>query len=164
MAVSKALQAKQWWLEMGEGVTCLDHPRWLDRTRQSGEKKFRDKEVELHPSSQRSVPSVEKSMKFTRHARQRMDQRSLSVEEVVYVLLYGKRWHRTGAVMVHLRQKDIPLEDRNCEQWQKLVGTTVLLSLDNRSQIITTYRNRRTGLADIKHKPKIDLVRRSGSS
>ena len=163
MAVSKALQAKQWWSEMGEGVMCMDHPRWLDRTRHYNEKQFRDKEVEVHPLSGPAGPSVEKSMKFTRHARQRMDQRSLSVEEAVYVLLYGKRWHRAGAVMVHLRQKDIPLEDRSCEQWQKLVGTTVLLSLDNRSRIITTYRNRRTGLSDIKHTPKIDLVRQSGS-
>lgn len=152
MAISKALQAKQWWAEIDEGVVYSDQTHWLDRTRQHDEKKFRDKDEDPMPPSNRSISAIEKLVTFTRHARLRMSQRSLTQEEVGYALLYGQRWHKAGAIMVHLRQKDIPWADRSCDHRQKLIGTTVLLSIDDQGQIITTYRNRRTGLYLIKHK------------
>jgi len=79
-----------------------------------------------------------------------MAQRNLSEEEISYVLLHGQAWHKAGAVITHLRRKDIPQADRGR---QELIGATVVIEPDNRQTVLTVYRNRRAGLGKIKRKP-----------
>lgn len=82
---------------------------------------------------------------MTEHSEERASQRSLSLEEVEYVLQFGKRYYRDGAMVYYLRRRDLPPSDRRCDTWTGLIGTAVVLTLDRRI-VITVWRNRRSGL------------------
>ena len=81
-----------------------------------------------------------------------MAQRNLSDEEVAVVLLYGQIWHKAGAVISYLRQKDLPQAAQSDQRWQQLIGAIVVTTTDERI-VLTAYRNRRSGLRKIKRKP-----------
>ena len=89
----------------------------------------------------------------TDHAEQRMAQRNLSLNDVLFVLKHGKCYHRAGAMFFYLRGKDIPKRKQKDKKISKLEGATVILSR-NAPAILTVYRNRDNGLRQIKRKAK----------
>lgn len=76
-----------------------------------------------------------------------MAQRNISMSEVGFVIGYGKQSNDKGAVLFHLRKKDIPQELRPDPAISRLEGISVVASKDTGS-IITVYRD-----------PKINRVR-----
>lgn len=82
------------------------------------------------------------------HAEKRMAQRNVSFEDVVFVLEFGRKLHKAGAVFYFLRKCDIPQGE---QQFSRLEGTTVVLSRET-ATIITVYRNRQKGLRRVKRK------------
>lgn len=97
-------------------------------------------------------------LRFNKHSSRRTAQRNLSPEAVGYVLAYGQRFHRAGALICYLRGRDVPEWDRANDRWARLAGTAVILTRDGRT-VITAWRNRRSGLRRIKHKPAYDAAR-----
>jgi hypothetical protein len=89
-------------------------------------------------------------LSFTDHARRRAAQRSLSVVDIDYVLTYGQYFRRAGAEFYYLRRRDI-LEWELASELSRLAGTAIILSKDGQT-LITTWRNRRTGLKNIRRK------------
>ena len=87
----------------------------------------------------------------SQHAWLRMSQRNLSLTDVDFVLRHGQLHHRAGAVIVFLRDKDIPKNKRCHDHYIRLRGAVVVLSRDE-PQIITVYRNREKGLKHINRK------------
>lgn len=92
---------------------------------------------------------------FSHHARVRAAQRNLSVKEIGYVITYGQKFNKAGALIYYLRKRDIPAWDRSDPQWMRLAGTAVILTKDGR-RVITVWRNNRRGLKKIKNKPDFD--------
>ena len=90
------------------------------------------------------------------HSATRAAQRNLMLDEIKYVTIFGKRFHRAGAIIYYLRECDIPPFDRSDPRWARLIGTAVVLSKDG-STVITVWRNRRNGLKRIKRKPEHSL-------
>lgn len=90
---------------------------------------------------------------FSSHAVLRAAQRNLTVGEIGYVINYGKRFRKAGALIYYLRKRDIPDWDRSEAEWMRLAGTAVIMAKDGR-RVITVWRNRRKGLKRIKRKPK----------
>jgi hypothetical protein len=86
------------------------------------------------------------------HSRQRAAQRGLTEEELEYVLLFGTRIRKNGALTVFLRAKDLPEGDRRRPFCSRLVGTAVVLDPSGRA-VLTVWRNRRSGLKHIRTKP-----------
>lgn len=95
---------------------------------------------------------------YSNHALQRMAQRNLSHEQTSFILRFGRYYHRAGAVLVHLRRKDIPSDLRANDIFARLEGTTVVLSRENWS-VVTVWRNRGKGLQHIRGKPRFDCSR-----
>lgn len=85
------------------------------------------------------------------HARKRMAQRNLCRRDIAFILIHGTRFHRAGAIFVHLRRKDIPATHRSLNAYSRLEGTTVVLSRDEPT-IMTLWRNRQRGLRHIQQK------------
>jgi len=87
---------------------------------------------------------------FTEHSRRRAAQRNLSEVEIECVLTYGQYFQRAGAEFYYLRRRDI-------REWEltsdlcRLNGTAIILAKDGRT-LITTWRNRRSGLKRIRRK------------
>ena len=98
-------------------------------------------------------PINETTFVTTDHAEQRMAQRNLSLNDVLFVLKHGKCYHRAGAMFFYLRGKDIPKRRQRDQKISKLEGATVILSRDAPA-ILTVYRNRDNGLRHIKRKAK----------
>jgi hypothetical protein len=156
MALSKARQAKQWWEEIGgrgEANHISREPSWLkQRLAKLPRKNYRvdEKGAEL---AQDELISVAVKLYLTGHAKCRLAQRNLSPEEIGFVLLYGQSWHKAGAIITHLRRKDIPSSGQVDPRWRQLIGVTVITPTRSERIILTAYRNRRSGLRNIKHKP-----------
>lgn len=91
------------------------------------------------------------TMQLSHHARQRAAQRNLSPAELRYVIRHGQRFHRAGALIFFLRDRDVPQADRDDDERRRLAGTAVVLSPDGQ-QVITAWRNRQKGLRQIKRK------------
>ena len=89
----------------------------------------------------------------TEHARRRMAQRNVSIEQVWFILEHGLEVHRAGAILVTLRRKDIPELFRSKDEFTRLDGATVVLSREAPT-IMTIWRNRRHGLRHIRAKPR----------
>jgi hypothetical protein len=87
---------------------------------------------------------------FTDHSRRRAAQRNLSVAEIEYVLTYGQYFRRAGAEFYYLRRRDIR-EWELSSDLSRLAGTAIILAKDGQT-LITTWRNRRTGLKNIRRK------------
>ena len=90
---------------------------------------------------------------YTEHAIKRMAQRNVSEDQIAFILQYGYAVHRAGAVLVSLRDKDIPKTLRADDQFARLAGTTVVLSRDE-PLILTVWRNRDKGLQHIRQKSR----------
>ncbi len=149
MAMSKALQAREWWdsIHSASGKKYLIFGNLPNRAR-------KQTTVSDSRSSYHSLAStLNQEIKATAHAEYRQAQRNLSDQDINYTLLHGQSYHKAGAVIVHLRWKDIPSADRADSRCQKLVGTTVVLTTGGRRRVLTAYRNRNSGLRHIKRKP-----------
>ncbi len=92
------------------------------------------------------------------HSDMRSGQRSLSEEEIQYVLFFGKRHFCQGARLYSLRYKDLPPSDRRRDACTRLVGACVVLSADRRT-VITVWRNRKSGLKLLRKKGDGDAAR-----
>lgn len=90
---------------------------------------------------------------YTHHAIKRMAQRNVSEKQVAFILTHGYAVHRAGAVLVSLRDKDIPKKLRADDQFARLAGTTVVLSREE-PIILTVWRNRDKGLQHIRQKSR----------
>lgn len=88
---------------------------------------------------------------FTLHSACRAAQRNLSSDDIQYIIIYGQRLHRAGAVIYYLRKRDIPLWDQNQSIYMRLAGSAVVFSRDGRA-IITVWRNCQKGLKHIRCK------------
>ncbi len=85
------------------------------------------------------------------HAKKRMAQRNLSLQDVHFVIKHGQELHRAGAVFFFLRKRDIPEKLQVDSTYTRLEGTVVVVS--RHTPLITTvYRNRKHGLGHIKRK------------
>lgn len=98
------------------------------------------------------APVVVDSYEFTEHARMRMAQRGLSVEDVRYVLRYGTLMYAGSAVVFFLGRADIPKPDRR--QYERLDGVAVFTSYEG--WVITVWRNRKNGSRHIRAKIDAD--------
>ncbi len=90
--------------------------------------------------------------KMSFHSRIRSAQRNLSDEAIAYIMVHGKCFHKAGAMIYFLRNRDIPEGDQANDQWARLEGTAVVFSKDG-GTLITAWRNRQNGLKRIKQKP-----------
>ena len=90
---------------------------------------------------------------YTHHAQFRLPQRSLTPGQVEYVITHGTVFHCAGAVIVHLRRKDVRAFDGDPLEAERLIGTTVVLDL-SQMLVLTVYRNRQEGLRRLKRKPR----------
>ena len=88
----------------------------------------------------------------TPHAARRMAQRNVSWEDIRFVLQYGQRTNKAGAIHVFLGTRDIPAGLG--KRYARLEGTTVLVCPMSMATIITVYRNRQDGASRIRRKPK----------
>lgn len=95
-------------------------------------------------------------LQFNYHSAYRTARRNLSGEDINYVIAYGQRFHRAGALIYYLRRRDVPEWDRANDRWMRLSGSAVILTKDGRT-LITAWRNRRSGLKRIRCKPKYDM-------
>lgn len=87
----------------------------------------------------------------SKHAKQRMAQRNISIDNIEFILKNGQWLHRAGAVFVFLGNRNIGKSKERDQKYARLEGTVVVLSRDG-SRIITVYRNRQQGLRKIKQK------------
>ncbi len=99
----------------------------------------------------KSFSPTSNSVLKTNHACQRMAQRNLSNQDLDFILMVGRRFHRAGVVLIHLCRKDIPARFLRHNQFARLEGTTLVLGRDA-PILITVWRNRRGGLRHIQHK------------
>jgi hypothetical protein len=156
MAMSKALQNRQWWAEAGNlrKARWLAEPTWFNRDHSPGIT-CNDKVRNGHTRSDYTLSQEfdHEPLRFTFHAQLRMAQRNLSDEDIYNVLLYGETWYKAGAIIMYLRRKDIPLARRSDQRWQRLIGATVVVTCKGEQVVLTAYRNRRFGLHQIKRKP-----------
>ncbi len=88
------------------------------------------------------------TIRFSQHASVRIAQRGISVEDVLYVLDYGRRLWVRKAQAYFLGWRDIPKRDKSTHC--HLEGTLVLLDGTGHA-VITAYRNRQ-GLKLIRRK------------
>lgn len=83
-------------------------------------------------------------IRYTAHALSRRAQRNLSIDDVEFVMRYGRRVRCAGALHVVLGGRDIPAGKVVARQYGHLEGTLLVLGTeDNDLTMITAYRNRR---------------------
>ncbi len=90
----------------------------------------------------------------TRHARRRLAQRNLSIDDAAYVIAHGTVTYSGHARFVHLGLRDIPDDDRRNDRIRRLEGTVLVFDSESGGCLTTAYRNRQRGLKDIRRKPK----------
>lgn len=153
MARWKTLQSKQWREENNTSAITKSTLPSIRLRRAYQQTAGKSKSVDFDLSAHNSVVlQVAPFLCPTAHAKLRMAQRNLSNEEVSYVLLYGQSWHKAGATITYLREKDMPFADQAEQKLQRLIGAIVVTTTDSDRVILTAYRNRRSGLRNIKHK------------
>lgn len=87
---------------------------------------------------------MQPSVRYTAHALSRRAQRSLSIDDVEFVMAHGREVHCAGALHVFLGGRDIPGEKAVARRYGRLEGTVLVLSTDDDDlTMITAYRNRR---------------------
>lgn len=91
-------------------------------------------------------------MDYSQHALRRCAQRNLALDDIQYIQLYGESFHKAGAEIFYLRERDVPLLDRANNRRMRLVGSAVICSPDG-CKIVTVWRNRKKGMGKIKRKP-----------
>ena len=95
-------------------------------------------------------------VKLSTHAHKRVSQRGLTMQEVYFVLNFGRRIFRTGIRFVFLAARDIPRDLMRSHG--HLVGATLLVGGDD--TLLTVYKNPQA-LATIKKKRKNARAERS---
>lgn len=90
----------------------------------------------------------------SQHASQRLAQRNLSYRDIEYVLSHGRRIRNGKALFICLGRRDIPANDLRESTLTRLEGTVLVLDPRTGSHLTTAYRNRRSGIKDIKRKVK----------
>ncbi len=103
------------------------------------------------------MPERERRLAISRHAKLRLAQRNLSIEDVDYVLAHGQAHQAASATIVHLGRRDIPVDHQRESRLRRLEGTVLVLQGTHREHLVTVYRNRRRGSRDIKRKAKYAL-------
>ena len=88
------------------------------------------------------------------HALHRLAQRNLSPTDIEYVLDHGRHIRNAKALFIYLARRDIPVADRSRSECTRLEGTVLVLDPWTGRHLTTAYRNRRTGIRDIKRKAK----------
>lgn len=73
------------------------------------------------------------------HARRRCAQRNLSYNEVLFICQYGKRERNAGVIFCQLRRDRMPKHIGANDPYQRLIGTTVVLSKCG-YVVVTVYR------------------------
>jgi hypothetical protein len=97
---------------------------------------------------------------YSGHALRRMAQRNFSCDQVSYIIRHGRRIRRTGIIFCFLGGKDIPAEDRRCDKYTRLEGSTVLMHVSHGViSVITVYQNK-SALKTIRRKIKNKRVNR----
>lgn len=91
------------------------------------------------------------SIEHTQHSATRSAQRGLTEEEIEYVYQFASRFHSGGALIYYLRRQDVPVPDLRWDFAMRLVGTALVVALDGRT-LVTTWRNRRSGMKRIRKK------------
>ncbi|NVM02925.1 MAG: hypothetical protein HWN67_11345 [Candidatus Helarchaeota archaeon] len=76
---------------------------------------------------------------LTNHSKIRIMERGIKCNDIITMIALVKTIYRTGIKFYYCREKDIPPELRNENDFQKLIGMTVLMS--HNGTIITAYRN-----------------------
>ena len=94
------------------------------------------------------------------HASQRLAQRNLTERDIEYVLNHGRRIRNGKALFICLGRRDIPADDLRTSRLTRLEGTVLVLDPFTGSHLTTAYRNRRSGIRDIKRKQKYSLPAR----
>lgn len=92
------------------------------------------------------------------HAMVRLAQRNLSQADIDYVFEHGRRVRNGKAMFVHLGRRDIPDDDRRLTRFSRLEGTVLVLDAYSGCHLTTAYRNRRSGIRDIKRKLKRSIA------
>ncbi len=89
------------------------------------------------------------NMGCTEHRALRQQERNLTDWQIEFALRWGTRLHRCGAIVCHVRRKDLPawLKERHARQ---LEGVTAVIA---DSGLITAYR-KRGGFHDLKRTPR----------
>ena len=91
------------------------------------------------------------TIQHTVHSAFRSAQRGLSDDEIEYVYHFASRYHRGGALIYYLRRQDVPLPDQRNAFSMRLVGTALVIAPDGYT-LLTAWRNRRSGLKQIRKK------------
>ena len=104
----------------------------------------------------------ERRLAISHHAKLRLAQRNLSIDDVEYVLAYGQAHQAASATIVHLGRRDIPTRHQRESNLRRLEGTVLVLQGTHREQLVTVYRNRRRGSRDIKRKARYALPDEGG--
>lgn len=94
------------------------------------------------------------TIEHTQHSAIRSAQRGLTEEEIEYVYQFASRFHGGGATIYYLRRHDVPESDQRWDFAMRLVGTALVVALDGRT-LVTTWRNRRSGLKQIRKKKDV---------
>lgn len=97
------------------------------------------------------------TIQHTEHSALRSAQRGLSEEEIEYVYQYASRYHRGGALIYYLRHRDVPTPDQSNDFAMRLVGTALVITRDGHT-LLTTWRNRRRGMKQIRKKERYQTV------
>lgn len=94
------------------------------------------------------------TIEHTQHSATRSAQRGLTEEEIEYVYQFASRFHSGGALIYYLRRQDVPEPDLRWDFAMRLVGTALVVALDGRT-LVTTWRNRRSGMKRIRKKKDV---------
>jgi len=87
---------------------------------------------------------------LTNHAEYRAAQANLDKEKLKIVLRFGRIINRGHAMFYFLGKRDLPLEIRFDDFFNKLIGTTLVMDPAGQT-IITVYRNKKA-MKNIKRK------------
>lgn len=70
------------------------------------------------------------------HAKTRMAQRNFSIDDVMFVLRYGRSYHRAGVVFYQMQDRQMPRDLAGNDRRRRLGGVTILVARD-RGSVIT---------------------------
>ena len=79
---------------------------------------------------------------ISEHAKSQFCKRGLSLDDIKYVCQYGRRFITAGMIHVFLGKRDLPKDHYKIDRCARLIGTTVLISSDDKETVTTAYRNR----------------------
>ncbi len=97
------------------------------------------------------------SFSVSDHAARRLAQRNLTERDIQYVMRHGRCIHNGSAIFIHLGRRDIPATDLRDDRLRRLEGTVLVLDPKSGQYLTTAYRNRQSGMREIKRKRKYRL-------